>query len=182
MKLSISEAARRAGIQRQALYRKIKAGAISTVRSEDGQPQIDLSELARVFPAAIAATAQPVTASDITTDSLLQQEIKHLRERLDAAERDRDAWKDQARQLARLSPPAPTDPEQARVESRDPAPAQGWLGPVRKWFRQRAAARDQKIEAQAARARDVALAEEARIRAELAYITQTGRQPPRKSG
>lgn len=110
VKLSISEAARRAGIQRQTLYRKIKAGAISTVCGEDGQPQIDLSELARVFPSAVATATQPVTAPDITTDSLLQQEIKHLRERLDVAERDRDAWKDQARQLARLSPPVDQAP------------------------------------------------------------------------
>ena len=169
MRLSISEAARRAGIQRQTLYRRIKSGAISTVQGEDGQPQIDLSELARVFPAVIATATQPVTAPDNQADSLLQQEIRHLRERLDVAERDRDAWRDQARQLARLSPPV------------DQAPAQGWLGPVRRWFRSRAAASQQKIEAQAAREREAALAEEARIRAEVAYITLTGRAP-RKSG
>lgn len=117
MRLSISEAARRAGIQRQTLYRKIKAGAISTVQDGDGQPQIDLSELARVFPAAIAAPASSVTAPDNQADSLLQQEIRHLRERLDVAERDRDAWRDQARQLARLAPPV------------DPAP-----GPRASWW------------------------------------------------
>lgn len=105
VKLSISEAARRAGIQRQTLYRKIKSGAISTVQGDDGQPLIDLSELARVFPSAVSTTVQPVTGPDNPADSLLQLEIKHLRERLDAAERDRDAWRDQAKQLARLAPP-----------------------------------------------------------------------------
>jgi transposase-like protein len=116
VRLSISEAARRAGVQRQTLYRKIKSGAISTVQGEDGQPLIDLSELARLFPAVVTSAAPPVTAPDSPADSLLQAEIKHLRERLDAAERDRDAWRDQARQLARLAPPA----------GAEQAPRPGW--------------------------------------------------------
>lgn len=120
MKLSISEAARRAGIQRQTLYRKIKAGAISTVQGDDGQQLIDLSELARIFPSAVATAGQPVTGPDSPADSLLQAEIRHLRERLDAAERDRDAWRDQAKQLARLAPPA--DPTGAKQVT----PRPGW--------------------------------------------------------
>lgn len=106
MRLSISEAARRAGVPRQTLYRKIKSGAISTIQGDGGQQQIDLSELARLFPVVIEQPATHATETDNQTDSLLHMEIKHLRERLEAAERDRDAWRDQAKQLARL--PAPT--------------------------------------------------------------------------
>jgi len=95
MKLSISEAARRAGVQRQTLYRNIKEGALSKVNGEDGKPAIELSELARLYP-------QAVTDNAVTTDSapdnsgqvenhpdfrLLQLELDHARQRLADMER-----------------------------------------------------------------------------------------------
>ena len=48
--VSVSHAARLAGISRQHLYRKyIKPGEISVQRDEKGDPMIDTSELLRVF-------------------------------------------------------------------------------------------------------------------------------------
>ena len=48
--VSVSQAARLAGISRQHLYRKyIKPGEISVQRDEKGDPMIDTSELLRVF-------------------------------------------------------------------------------------------------------------------------------------
>lgn len=48
--VSVSEAARLAGISRSHLYKNyIKQGLISVVRNRQGQPQIDVSELLRVF-------------------------------------------------------------------------------------------------------------------------------------
>lgn len=48
--VSISEAARLAGISRSHFYKNyIKQGLISTTRTHQGQPQIDISELLRVF-------------------------------------------------------------------------------------------------------------------------------------
>lgn len=48
--VSVSEAARLAGISRSHLYKNyIKQGLISIVRNHQGQPQIDVSELLRVF-------------------------------------------------------------------------------------------------------------------------------------
>lgn len=48
--VSVSEAARLAGISRSHLYKNyIKQGLISVVRNHQGQPQIDVSELLRVF-------------------------------------------------------------------------------------------------------------------------------------
>jgi hypothetical protein len=54
MKLSISEAARRAGVGRTGIYRKINAGKLSKETGEDGSPVIDLAELARLFPHAVS--------------------------------------------------------------------------------------------------------------------------------
>lgn len=48
--VSVSQAARLAGISRQHLYRKyIKTGEISVQRDDKGDPMIDTSELLRVF-------------------------------------------------------------------------------------------------------------------------------------
>ena len=84
MKLSISEAARRAGVDRQVVYRKIKSGAISKGTGEDGKPAVDLSELARIWPHVIEKS---VTDKNINSNSLLQLEVRHLRERLAATEK-----------------------------------------------------------------------------------------------
>lgn len=52
MKVSISEAARRAGVKRTTIYRKVEAGKLSKEIDDDGNPVIDLSELCRVYPSA----------------------------------------------------------------------------------------------------------------------------------
>lgn len=58
MKLGISEASRRAGVDRKVLYRMMEKGKLSKELTEDGSPVIDLSELARVFPSAATVTGQ----------------------------------------------------------------------------------------------------------------------------
>lgn len=47
-KVSVSEAARRAGVSRQRLYQLIRAGRLSVER-EAGSPRIDVAELASLF-------------------------------------------------------------------------------------------------------------------------------------
>jgi excisionase family DNA binding protein len=47
--VSLSEAARLAGISRSTLYERIKKGEISTTRSHHGKPTVQISELIRVF-------------------------------------------------------------------------------------------------------------------------------------
>lgn len=47
-KVSVSEAARRAGVSRQRLYQLIRAGRLSVER-EDRSPRIDVAELASLF-------------------------------------------------------------------------------------------------------------------------------------
>lgn len=113
MKLSVSDAARRAGVDRKVIYRKLASGEISREVGQDGKTTIDLSELARIYPNVV--TPELVTSPNLSQegDRLLQAEITHLRaqleaerERRHAAETDRDAWRDQAKQLALLAPPA----------------------------------------------------------------------------
>lgn len=65
---SVREAAERAGVSRQTMFRHIKDGKISATVGHDGQKQIELSELLRVFrdlkePETVTATA-PATPSD----------------------------------------------------------------------------------------------------------------------
>jgi hypothetical protein len=47
--VSLSEAARLAGISRSTLYERIKKGEISTTRNHHGKPMVQISELIRVF-------------------------------------------------------------------------------------------------------------------------------------
>ncbi len=77
--VSISEAARLAGISRSTLYRVyIRSGKISTVENDRGQPGIDTSELARVFK------VLPGVATDATeSDSML-----HVQEQSDTVAKD----------------------------------------------------------------------------------------------
>lgn len=93
MKLSISEAARRAGVNRTTLHRRIEKGELSKEIGDDGKPVIDLSELARLYPAVVKAEQaqqekqHPV--EQIATDALLR-ENNLLRETVDDLRKERD--------------------------------------------------------------------------------------------
>jgi transposase-like protein len=113
VKLSISEAARRAGVERPTLYRKLKSGALSKGIGDDGKPCIDLSELARLYP---HVTNSHDTPKPVRMDSLLQAELQAAQFRildLEAdkadlrAERDRllQVLETQAEQIKLLAPP-----------------------------------------------------------------------------
>lgn len=101
-KISISEAARQAGISRSALYRSyIKTGKLSVDRDNQENPVIDTSELLRVFGDQFGATAK---ATEVHTQkaqvdtALLEAEIARLSglvvlyEQQLAEAKDREAW------------------------------------------------------------------------------------------
>jgi len=95
MKVSISEAARRAGVRRSTIYRKLDAGKLSKETGEDGQPLIDLSELARIYPRAV--TARPdthATPENKAETAALQREIALLRELVDGLKQDKERLTD----------------------------------------------------------------------------------------
>jgi hypothetical protein len=95
MKLTISEAARRAGVKRQVLYRKMEKGSLSKEISEDGNPVIDLSELVRIYPQAATYTGQPDRTGEQSGGQLVtgegQKEIALLQERIASLEADKAA-------------------------------------------------------------------------------------------
>ena len=110
-KLSISDAARRAGVERSTIYRRAQRGEISLEKGPGGKPRVDLSELLRVYPDA-DQSPQPATVVHARSGqrmrhaseskalerevellrqqvTMLQADKEDLRRRLDRAEEDR---------------------------------------------------------------------------------------------
>lgn len=98
--VSISKAARLAGLSRTQLYRGyIDKGKLSTVTAEGQSPQIDTSELLRVFGSlkesdsngtATGQTVLPRPVTPVKTDTdtvVLKQKVKHLEELLQARDK-----------------------------------------------------------------------------------------------
>ena len=70
--VSLSEAARLAGISRSTLYERIKKGEISTTHSHHGKPTVQISELIRVFGSALQLPDRLVQANRTTSDRSVQ--------------------------------------------------------------------------------------------------------------
>jgi transposase-like protein len=75
--LSISEAARAAGVDRATLYRHVKAGKLSLTRDEKGRRVVDASELCRVFPPVL----QTVAVATAESVDLLQAKLEAAEEK-----------------------------------------------------------------------------------------------------
>jgi deoxyhypusine synthase len=109
--LSLSGAAAAAGIAKSTIWRAIKSGRVSAIKSETGSYQIDPAELFRVFPAANknAQMKQDATAVERIASAALEAQIgalkevgSLLREQLEDVRKDRDAWRAQAEANQRL--------------------------------------------------------------------------------
>jgi hypothetical protein len=87
MKLSISEAARRAGVRRNTLYRKLEAGKISKETDAEGKPVIDLAELCRLYPHAATAPGRQPQGQNGAGES---SEVNALRELVTVLKNDKD--------------------------------------------------------------------------------------------
>ena len=100
-KVNISEAAKLAGITRQYLHKKyIKTGTITVEKDHAGNPQIDTTEILRVFGKLHGASGDSsqsvnsyhdITAINDSKNTALQTEIHVLREQLSAAA-EREKW------------------------------------------------------------------------------------------
>lgn len=92
--VSISEAARLAGISRQTFYRHIDKKGISVTKDNDDNPVVDTAEILRVYGALQDTT--PSHETDIQQlgtpkdNSALQGEIDKLREAIDSLNTERD--------------------------------------------------------------------------------------------
>lgn len=85
---SVRDAAQRVGISRQTMFRYIKDGKISATTDRDGQKQIELTELLRVFgelqpetetPATPRNSPRPVSRDTATTPATTQYQMEILR-------------------------------------------------------------------------------------------------------
>ena len=118
--LSISAAARAAGVDRATIHRALKSGKLSATTDDTGARAVDTAELARVFP--LRGTGEPVTVTAPTGPGVLEQArqaeelVAVLRERVRGLEEQRELYRQQlqAAQTAmealtlRLPPPAAT--------------------------------------------------------------------------
>jgi excisionase family DNA binding protein len=119
-KLSLREAAEQAGTSKSTIFRAIKAGKLSAERTEDNGFAIDPAELFRVYPpkrttvAAEHAThrseGQDATPDEMAEQAarmtLLEAELRAMKEMLAEVRQSRDDWKEQAARMT-LALPAP---------------------------------------------------------------------------
>lgn len=107
---SVREAAERTGISRQTMFRYIKDGKISATTDRDGQKQIELTELLRVFGELQTETETPATprnrprqvSRDTATapaTSQYQMEILRLQAQLEIKTAELDMAKERINEL-----------------------------------------------------------------------------------
>ena len=86
--LTLTQAAKAAGVARSTLYRAIRKGRISLVSQPNGSKGIDTAELMRVFGPLQDAAEQ-------TQQSNAHQDVALLRARIDALERENTLLRDE---------------------------------------------------------------------------------------
>lgn len=115
-KVSLNAAAKLAGVSKSTISKAIKSGLLSYSDRNTAGYQIEISELARVYPVVLANMTEPVAIQSpepIADTSDLSYANQLLRQRLEAAEEqqrrtdavledireDRDRWRQQAAAL-----------------------------------------------------------------------------------
>lgn len=116
-KVGLKRASELTGKSPSTIHRAVKAGRLSCDLKEDGERLFDTSELDRVYGLLAQgdiAAATPRNSESNPAQSVefavLQAKLFAAEDRLRELEKDRDAWRDQAKQLARLAPP-PAEPK-----------------------------------------------------------------------
>lgn len=154
-KLSMSAAARTVGVSRQKLYNDIELKGISVDRSDPKKPTIDTAELLRIYGELQGVdslhgvkTRQRLTPEKDNGFDRLQAELETLRRekiaaleaRAEAAEKERDEWRDQAQRLSllltdqRQEAAAPAPSPIPTVETPPTGPQEPRTGGWRRWL------------------------------------------------
>lgn len=114
MLLSISEASRMVGIKsRSTFYRHIEKKGISTIKDDDGNPKIDISELIRVYGSRVQRLEEGADQNSKDTPRTIQMkhdhtpgsmpiEIQVLRERLKNLEENKKSNEEERRKESNL--------------------------------------------------------------------------------
>ena len=136
MSYTLTQAAEAAKVQRSTVFKWIKAGKVSAVKTDDGTFRIDPAELHRFLSSvsrdtqASATPKQPDTAPDTLLELVslrsqvekLQHIVEMERERSRELREEREAWKRQAERLA-----LPATRETAHQLAASPQPqSRGW--------------------------------------------------------
>lgn len=116
--LNISAAARAIGVHRVTLQKHIKNGKLSATKDAAGKPQVDVSELMRVYgplksDGSIDSTPQkqqettPGSIAAETAVEALREQLRAAQEREDWLKRQLEAEQERSRELERrMLPPA----------------------------------------------------------------------------
>lgn len=107
--VSISKAAKLAGISRTHFYRKyLNNGIISISKDKSGKPSIDTSELIRVF-GTLQEDDKNITFGDVktlricnTSEAVFLEKIKGLENLLKAKEEELDGYRDREKTLSKI--------------------------------------------------------------------------------
>lgn len=93
-KVNLTQAAKLAGVSRNTLHRHIKKGKISKEIDGQGNPVVSISELERVYGTLTRGdsndTAPKLQHDTPNNDSVLQVELKFLREHVEDLRTERD--------------------------------------------------------------------------------------------
>jgi predicted metal-dependent enzyme (double-stranded beta helix superfamily) len=86
VQISLTEAARLAGVSRSAIQKAVTRGRLSATRDSAGAWVIDVAELSRVYA---------VSLPDVGQSTDLSYELSHVREMLSRVENERDWLREQ---------------------------------------------------------------------------------------
>lgn len=131
--LSISQAARRWNKSRSWLYALRNKGALTFTTFPDGTPGIDVAELLRVFGEAGSRQREraekdaPVRAQDSQAGEDTQEQLRLALERLEDAQRERDAALDREQRLLGIIEQQTRLLQHQATEKDTPTDNPGWL-------------------------------------------------------
>ena len=97
--LTLGQAAKETGLSKTAISRAVKIGRLLATRNDQGEYQIDPSELFRVYPVTASVDSEPERQATPKDNSGLQGQIDLLREMVDDL-RERLSNTEEARQRA----------------------------------------------------------------------------------
>ena len=105
-KVSVSEAARLAGVSRVTMQRHIKKGKVSKTEGEDGNPVVDTSELLRVYgelktvdaPMKQSESSTPLQVEAATKKDDAASKIALLEQKINFLEQERDTERERRRE------------------------------------------------------------------------------------
>lgn len=88
MYISLTEAAKKAGVSRATLYKRNREGKLSFHRTETGQQVIDMAELSRFYmlPTVTLTNCDTSKSTDLTTE-LWQTKLNAAQEKIELLER-----------------------------------------------------------------------------------------------